>query len=128
MTNVVPQWQKHHDSLSVRRGMRRNALMADRGDRLVDALRAGYAGQTMSTEGPGGEPPSLERALTQAFATACVWIPITLALLACVSRFPLQRGKLLRRLPLFAAFTAAVIVFRASAAVALNPVVGWFRC
>jgi hypothetical protein len=54
-----------------------------------------YAGQTMSTAGPGGDQPSMDRALTQAFATACVWIPITLALLACVSRFPLQRGKLL---------------------------------
>ena len=85
-----------------------------------------YAGQTMSTAGPGGDQPSMDRALTQAFATACVWIPITLALLACVSRFPLQRGKLLRRLPLFAGFTAAVIVFRASAAVLLNPMVGWF--
>jgi signal transduction histidine kinase len=106
--------------------MRRNTLMTGLAVVAWWTLYAlVYAGQTLSTEGVGGEP-SLERVLTQACSTAVVWIPITLALLACVERFPLQRGKLLPRLLLFAAFTAAVVLFRALACVALNPIAGWY--
>ena len=85
------------------------------------------AGQLMSMEGPGGEVMPLSRACSMAFASGWLWIPISLALLFCVSRFPLQREHALGRLLLFALFTAAVVVLRALSVVVLNPVIGWYR-
>jgi LytS/YehU family sensor histidine kinase len=85
------------------------------------------AGQMLAMDGPGGEVMSARRALALGLASGWLWIPLTLGLLWCVERYPLQRGDVLRPLLVFALASAAVIALRAIAVAVLNPWVGWYQ-
>lgn len=83
--------------------------------------------QALSMEGADGQVMPLARAATIGFASAWLWIPLTLLLLWGVQRFPLERGRLARHLPATFALVLAIVVLRALAVLALNPWVGWYH-
>lgn len=114
--------------LSQHAGMRRNALPVVM---VVSAWWTLYAlvsaAQLLGMEGPGGEVLATRRAFAMAFASAGLWIPISLLLLWCVERFPVRRGQVLRPLLAYAGLTAAVVMLRALAVAVLNPWIGWYQ-
>jgi sensor histidine kinase YesM len=69
---------------------------------------------------------SWREALTIALASAWMWIPLTLGLLAMVAWRPLDRGRWPSTLALYAAAIAGVCLARAALVVVLNPWVGWY--
>lgn len=71
-------------------------------------------------------PVSWSYALVTSMTSAYLWIPITVFALWSASRFPFERGRWVRRLPIQIAATAGVILYRAFAVVALNGWIGWY--
>jgi sensor histidine kinase YesM len=69
---------------------------------------------------------SWDRALTVSLASAWMWVPLTLALLAVVAWRPLDRERWPSTLALYAATVLGVCVARAGLVVVLNPWVGWY--
>ncbi len=85
-----------------------------------------WVGQVATMRAAEGLAAAWGPLLRQEMASAWLWVPITLGLLWCVRRFPLERGRLLRAVLALAAAVAAVIVLRAAAVVALNGWIGWY--
>jgi hypothetical protein len=67
-----------------------------------------------------------DQALTVALASAWMWVPLTLALIAVVARRPLDRERWPSALALYAVAVAGVCLARALLVVALNRWVGWY--
>lgn len=85
------------------------------------------ASQWMSMEGADGQVMPLARAATLGFASALLWIPLSLLLLWGVQRWPIERGRLVRSLAASLAMVLGLVLLRALAVLALNPWVGWYR-
>lgn len=83
--------------------------------------------QWLSMEGADGQVMSLGQAARLGFASAWLWIPLTLLLLWGVQRAPIERGRLWRSLSATMALVLLLVVLRALAVVALNPWVGWYH-
>ena len=84
------------------------------------------AGQLMTMQF-GDESVTVAGALRRGLLSAWTWVPLSLLLLACVERFPLDRGRRARALAVYAAATALVVALRAVTIFQLNPVLGWYR-
>lgn len=84
------------------------------------------ASQVRQMSDASGRLIAWSHALATSLATAWLWIPPTLLALWLASRLPLERGRWAARLPWYAAATAAVVLFRAAAVVALNGRIGWY--
>ena len=83
------------------------------------------AGQLLTMQF-GGEALGVAAALRRGLLSAWLWIPWSLLLLACVERFPLDRGRRARAAAVLLGATAAVVVLRAVTMSVLNPVLGWY--
>jgi signal transduction histidine kinase len=85
-----------------------------------------WTGQAISMFAASGTPADAGALLRMEMASALLWIPITLALFAAVRRWPMETGRVRRALAIHALAVVAVIVVRAAAVLALNPLVGWY--
>lgn len=85
------------------------------------------AAQMMSMEGAGGEVMASQRAIVLGLASGWLWIPFSMALLWCVERYPIERGRILHGIVANAAMVLVILVLRAAAVVVLNPWIGWYR-
>lgn len=83
--------------------------------------------QLMSMEGADGKLMPLRQAATLGFVSAWLWIPMTMLLLWCVQRFPIERGRLWRSTLVTLGVVLAMVALRAAVVVALNPWVGWYQ-
>lgn len=83
--------------------------------------------QWLSMEAADGQVMPLAKAARLGFASAWLWIPLTLLLLWGVRRWPLERGRLARHLPVMAGLVLLLVALRALAVLAFNPWVGWYR-
>ncbi|HRO88403.1 MAG TPA: histidine kinase [Chiayiivirga sp.] len=83
--------------------------------------------QWLSMEGSDGKVMALPEAARLGFASAWLWIPLTMPLLGGVRRFPIERGRLLRSLSATMAMVLLLVVLRAVAVVVLNPWIGWYH-
>lgn len=83
--------------------------------------------QWLTMEGADGKVMPLREAARMGFASAWLWIPLTMLLLWCVDRFPIERGRLLRSSLASLAMVVAIVVVRAWAIVALDRWVGWYK-
>ncbi|TYT27325.1 sensor histidine kinase [Luteimonas viscosa] len=83
--------------------------------------------QWLSMEGADGEVMPLREAATLGFASAWLWIPMTMLLLWCVRRFPIERGKAWRSTLATLAMVLLLVLLRAAAVIVLNPWVGWYH-
>ncbi|MBF5040760.1 MULTISPECIES: sensor histidine kinase [Myxococcaceae] len=84
------------------------------------------AGQLMTMQF-GDEPVTVASALRRGLLSAWTWVPLSMLLLACVQRYPLDPGRRTRALAVYAAATALVVALRAVTIFHLNPVLGWYR-
>jgi signal transduction histidine kinase len=91
---------------------------------LVVALVS--AAQTLDMAAASGSALDAPDLLRPQLASALVWVPLTVALVAIVRRRPFERGRRLRSLGVLALAVAAVILIRAVAVQILNPWVGWY--
>jgi len=82
--------------------------------------------QWLSMESADGKVMSLRQAAMSGFASAWLWIPLTMLLLWCVRRFPIERGRVVRSTLATLAMVLAIVAVRAAMVVALNPWVGWY--
>lgn len=85
------------------------------------------ASQWLSMEAADGQVMPLGQAARLGFASAWLWVPLTMLLLWGVRRWPLERGRLARNLPAMLGLVLLLVVLRALAVLALNPWVGWYR-
>lgn len=85
------------------------------------------ASQWLSMEAADGQVMPLAQAARLGFASAWLWIPLTLLLLWGVRRWPLERGRLARSLPALSGLVLLLVALRALAVLAFNPWVGWYR-
>ena len=83
--------------------------------------------QWLTMEGADGKVMPLRDAARMGFLSAWLWIPLTMLLLWCVGRFPIERGRLLRSSLATLATVVAIVAARAWAIIALNPWVGWYK-
>ncbi|MDH5835672.1 sensor histidine kinase [Luteimonas kalidii] len=83
--------------------------------------------QWLSMEGADGAVMPLREAAMLGFASAWLWIPLTMLLLWCVGRFPIERGRALVSLVATGTVVLLLVVLRALAVIALNPWIGWYR-
>ena len=83
--------------------------------------------QWLTMEGADGKVMPLRDAARMGFLSAWLWIPLTMLLLWCVGRFPIERGRLLRSSLATLAMVVAIVAARAWAIIALNPWVGWYK-
>jgi two-component system LytT family sensor kinase len=74
-----------------------------------------------------GLQPSWGHALATTLTSAWLWVPITLLALWLAARFPLERGRWGRHLPVHLAATAAVVLGRAAVVVLCNRWIGWYQ-
>ena len=74
----------------------------------------------------GGGAIGWDRALRAAMASAWLWVPLTIFALWLADRYPLERGRWRRHLPVHLAGVGAVILVRALLVVVLNPWIGWY--
>jgi hypothetical protein len=86
-----------------------------------------WAGQAISMFAASGTPVDTAALLRMEMASALLWIPITMALFEAVRRWPIEAGAVRRALAIHALAVGAVILVRAAAVLALNPVVGWYQ-
>jgi two-component system LytT family sensor kinase len=84
------------------------------------------ASQYVQMAGPGGERATWEHALVTSLASAWLWVPLSMLALWLAHRYPLGRGPLLPRLGLHLLGGIAVVLARALAVLALNPLIGWY--
>lgn len=85
-----------------------------------------WVGQ-MATQGEAaGRAPDWPALLRQQLASAWLWVPVTLWLLWCVRRYPIEPGRIARALLAQAAAVAAAIGFRAAAVLLCNRWIGWY--
>ena len=82
--------------------------------------------QWLSMESADGQVMSLRQAATSGFASAWLWIPLTMLLLWCVQRFPIERGRVLQSGLVTLTVVLAIVVARAVVVLALNPWIGWY--
>lgn len=75
---------------------------------------------------PDGSRISWDYALRSGLSSAWLWIPITLAIVWLVRRFPLDRDHWRRALPVHLSAVAAIVLLRMGAVWALNPWVDWY--
>jgi two-component system, LytTR family, sensor kinase len=68
-----------------------------------------------------------ERALRAALVSAWMWVPLTIFALWLADRYPLERGRWRRHLPVHLAAVGAVILLRALLVLLLNRWIGWYR-
>ena len=87
---------------------------------------AGVA-ETMTMRDAAGEDVELVPVLRVAMASAWMWVPLTLGLIAVVRRWPLEPGRILVALTAQAAAVALVLVLRPVLVVLLNGLVGWYE-
>ncbi|WP_189453196.1 sensor histidine kinase [Cognatilysobacter bugurensis] len=85
-----------------------------------------WACQVLTMRANLGQPAATGHVLRTEFASAALWIPATFALLWCVSRVPIERGRWKRAVPVLLAASLAVVVYRAVVVVALNGWIGWY--
>lgn len=83
--------------------------------------------QWLSMEGADGTVMPLRQAATLGFASAWLWIPLTMLLLWCVRRFPIERGRVAAPLLVTGAVVLGLVALRALAVLAFNPWIGWYR-
>ncbi|MEH6416061.1 sensor histidine kinase [Pseudomonas sp. CGJS7] len=86
-----------------------------------------WVGQVGTMREAGGQAPGWPDLLRQHMASAWLWVPITMGLLWCVRRYPIEPGRVVRALAVQSAAVAAVIVLRAGAVFALNGMIGWYE-
>lgn len=85
-----------------------------------------WSSQVLTMRASLGQPAALADVFRIEFASAALWLPATFALLWCVARTPIERG---RWLPSFVALllaTLGVVAYRAAAVIALNGWIGWY--
>ena len=70
--------------------------------------------------------PTWARVVQTTMLSAWLWVPLTVFALWIADRFPLDRDRWRRHLPIHAAGAAAVCLVRALVVVALNPLVRWY--
>ena len=85
-----------------------------------------WTGQAISMFAAAGTPADAGALLRMEMASALLWIPITMALFEAVRRWPIEAGAVRLGLATQMLAVAAVIVVRAVAVFALNPLVGWY--
>jgi len=85
------------------------------------------ASQWLSMEAADGQVMAPAQAVRLALASAWLWIPLSMLLLWSVRRFPLERGRLGRSLPVLLAMVLLLVLLRALAVIVLNPWVGWYH-
>ena len=73
-----------------------------------------------------GQTVDAAHVATMQLASALLWVPLTMGLLWMVRRRPVQRGHLLPALAWLALGVAGVVVVRAAAVAAFNPLVHWY--
>ncbi len=83
--------------------------------------------QWLSMESADGKVMSLRQAATSGFSSAWLWIPLTMLLLWCVQRFPIERGRVLRSALATLAMVLAIVAARAGIVLALNRWIGWYK-
>lgn len=87
---------------------------------LVSA--SGMAGMTASN----GDVIPLDRALRMGLASGWIWIPCSFALVWCVQRYPIERGRIASGIVAFSLVVLFIVLLRAWAVMALNPWVHWY--
>ena len=83
--------------------------------------------QWISMEGVDGEVMPLRQAAMMGFASAWLWIPLTMVLLWCVQRFPIERGRVLGSVLVTLLVIVAIVAARATIVVALNDWIHWYQ-
>lgn len=83
--------------------------------------------QNLSMEGADGRVMPLREAAVTGFASAWLWIPLTMLLLWCVRRYPIERGRFARAAAVQLAMVLLLVALRAAAVYALNRWVGWYH-
>lgn len=73
------------------------------------------------------EKRTWQEILVPAMINAWMWIPITLALIWLVRRYPLERGHWPRSLIVLSLAVAVALALRLAGIVFFNPVVGWYE-
>jgi signal transduction histidine kinase len=82
--------------------------------------------QTLDMASGAGRALDWSSLLRTQLASAVMWIPLTVAIVVVVRRHPLERGRRLRSLGVYALVVAAVIVLRALGVWLLDPWIGWY--
>jgi uncharacterized membrane-anchored protein YhcB (DUF1043 family) len=85
-----------------------------------------FATQVVSMGEQQGSPVSWSEALRFSFGGWLTWIPLSLGLYALVLRFPLERGRVLRSMPILALGVLVVVLFRAVYVYTTNTVFEWY--
>ena len=85
-----------------------------------------WLGQVMTIYAADGHPPPLQHTLQTQLATALLWVPITMALLWCVRRSPIERTRVWGAIGTLSLAVIGVILLRAVLVAAFNFWVGWY--
>lgn len=85
-----------------------------------------WVGQVATQREAEGQAPQWADVLRQQLASAWLWVPITLWLLWCVRRCPIEPGRIGRALLAQSAAVAAAIALRAAAVLLCNRWIGWY--
>jgi signal transduction histidine kinase len=86
-----------------------------------------WTGQAVTMYAAEGAQVATSHVLRTEIASAVLWIPLTMALLWCVERSPIERGRVLRSAGLLMLAVLGVIVLRALAVAGFNGWIGWYR-
>jgi len=90
------------------------------------AYTLALTGQLMGVYWFDGKPLGPAQALRLSAAGMLPWIPVSVALYALVERFPLERGRWQRSLPVLAAAVAVVVLLRAAYVGLLDPLLHYW--
>lgn len=83
--------------------------------------------QWISMESADGKVMPLRQAAMMGFASAWLWIPLTMVLLWCVGRFPIERGRVLRSALATLLVVLAIVAARAAIVYGLNDHIHWYN-
>lgn len=80
----------------------------------------------VAVSGPGGLPMSYPQALRFSFGSWMMWIPISLGLHWLAQRYPIERGHVLRAVPLLLGAPIIVVLLRSVYFVQTNAIFRWY--
>ncbi|MEP6881173.1 MAG: histidine kinase [Dokdonella sp.] len=85
-----------------------------------------FATQVVSMGEQQGNPTSWNEALRYSFGGWMTWVPLSMVLYWLVFHFPIERGRVMRAIPVLLAGVALVVVVRAIYVYLTNPLFGWY--